>query len=105
MEVGQIVREPGGPAWLVVRGGARPLGLKAYPDPPSASSFTLQEADLEGLPGPLHVGLEESSFLGAGTPMGRARPAALALLLKKRIAIEVEGYSAVAHAPRRFERA
>ena len=93
----------GDPVRLVIRGGARPLTLAVHRAEPAVASVKLEAKELDGAGGPLFVALEEAAFADAGAkPAGRVKDAALARVLKRRIAIEVDGFSAVAHAPKPF---
>ena len=86
----------------MLRGGARPLALRAHSQPPVAASLEVGAADLEGVAGPLHIALEETLPLAAGAASGRVRAPAMARLLKRRIAIDVDLFTDVAHAPAEF---
>lgn len=102
LRTGDLLRQPDDSFMVVLRGGARPLGLRAWSSVPVALSFEVAAADLEGATAPLHVALEETLPAIGGAAAGRIRGAAMARLLKQRIAIDVGTFTEVAHAAQDF---
>jgi CDP-6-deoxy-D-xylo-4-hexulose-3-dehydrase len=87
--------EHAGTRYLVLRGGARPLALRAHGAAPAAISFEV-EPDL-------HVELEETVRLPEGAAAaGSVRAHSMARLIRKRIALDVESFAAIEHGPKPF---
>lgn len=87
-----------GSFWLVLRGGARPLALKAHLRQPVWASMELARGEVEGFAEPLHVGLEETAFVAEpAARVGRVRDPAFARLVRKRVALDVDDLYGVEH--------
>ncbi|HVO30172.1 MAG TPA: hypothetical protein VMV18_05535, partial [bacterium] len=98
LRTGEVLRRPGGGFLVVLRAGARPLALPAASAEPTSLALELNANDLDGVAAPLFVTLEET-VAAEGEACGRVLERAMARLLKRRIALDVELFSKVAHAP------
>ena len=94
---GDLLRAADGRLWLVLRGGTRPLALRAHSAEPVFASTAVTAEAADGASLPLWIELEESVRVDAGERAGRVAARALAGIARRRIALDVDLVAATEH--------